>query len=100
MGTRDCKHVSAMAGPSAGEAGQTGQWRTQRPVVDHAKCVAAKAGKPVCMQCWMYCPEVVIAKRAPIEIDLVYCKGCGICMEVCPSGAISMVPETEAEEGA
>jgi Pyruvate/2-oxoacid:ferredoxin oxidoreductase delta subunit len=27
------------------------------------------------------------------EIDLDYCKGCGICVEECPSGAIRMVPE-------
>ncbi len=28
------------------------------------------------------------------EIDLDYCKGCGICVSECPSGAIKMVPET------
>lgn len=99
MGTRRCGHVSAMASPSIGEAGRTGQWRTSRPVVDHSKCVAAKAGKAVCFQCYVYCPEVVIAKRIPIEIDLDYCKGCGICVEVCRSGAISMVPETESGDG-
>lgn len=94
MGTRACKHISAMASPAVGEAGKTGQWRTLRPIVDHSKCIAAKSGKVMCLRCWLYCPEVAIAKRIPIEIDLDYCKGCGICAEVCPSGAISMVPET------
>ena len=28
------------------------------------------------------------------EIDLDYCKGCGICVAECPCGAIEMVPET------
>jgi len=97
MGTRDCKHVSAMASPSAGEAGLTGQWRTVRPVVDHAKCVAAKSAKAVCFGCWLYCPEAVIPKRTPITINLDYCKGCGICAEVCRSGAIRMVPESGCE---
>ncbi len=27
------------------------------------------------------------------EIDLDYCKGCGICVKECPCGAIEMVPE-------
>ena len=27
------------------------------------------------------------------EIDLDFCKGCGICVEECPCGAIEMVPE-------
>ncbi len=95
MGTRDCGHTSAMSSPTRGEAGLTGQWRTSRPVVDHEICRAAKAGKMVCMQCWTYCPEAVIDKRVPIEIDLEYCKGCGICEEVCPADAITMVPETD-----
>ena len=28
------------------------------------------------------------------EIDLDFCKGCGICVAECPCGAIEMVPET------
>jgi Pyruvate/2-oxoacid:ferredoxin oxidoreductase delta subunit len=27
------------------------------------------------------------------EIDLDFCKGCGICVAECPCGAIEMVPE-------
>jgi pyruvate ferredoxin oxidoreductase delta subunit len=88
-----------MASPSIGEAGKTGQWRTQRPVVDNSKCIAAKSKAAACFQCWLYCPEAVIDKKAPIEINLEYCKGCGICAEECAAGAISMVPETETETG-
>jgi pyruvate ferredoxin oxidoreductase delta subunit len=91
--------MSGMASPSVGEAGLTGQWRTERPVMDHSKCVAVKSGKMACMQCWVYCPETVISKTVPITIDLDYCKGCGICAEVCPSGAITMVPEAADMEG-
>jgi pyruvate ferredoxin oxidoreductase delta subunit len=97
MGTRECGHECAMSTPCMGEAGRTGDWRSEYPVIDHAKCLAVKAGKPVCLQCWAYCPEGVIQKEAGQEIDLEYCKGCGICMEVCPADAITMVPEHEEE---
>lgn len=86
-----------MATPCVGEAGKTGQWRTQRPVVDHSRCTPAKTKKPGCFHCWLYCPEAVIPRRTPITIDLDYCKGCGICAEECPAGAITMAPEHEAD---
>ena len=88
-----------MSSPTKGEAGLTGQWRTVRPVVNQEKCTAAKAGKLVCMQCHTYCPEAVIAKEIPVTVDMDYCKGCGICSEVCPAHAIEMVPETEGQDG-
>jgi len=99
MGTKDCKQISAMAFPSKGEAGKTGQWRTQRPVIDHSKCIPEKNNAPGCFHCWLYCPEAVIQKKVPIEIDLTYCKGCGICAEECASGAITMVDEAGALGG-
>jgi len=33
------------------------------------------------------------AKHYSYEINLDYCKGCGICAKECPCGAIEMVPE-------
>jgi pyruvate ferredoxin oxidoreductase delta subunit len=65
-------------------------------VIDLEKCLVVKTGKMVCMQCWAFCPEGVIKKEPGAGIDLRYCKGCGICAEVCPADAIEMVPETEA----
>jgi NADPH-dependent glutamate synthase beta subunit-like oxidoreductase len=50
-----------------------------------------------CDNCYGVCPDnAVIKLGAPGEryaIDLDYCKGCGICAEECPCGAIEMVPE-------
>jgi len=91
--TRDCNEMTAMSWPCVGEAGRTGDWRTMRPVLDPEKCVASRKNKIVCMQCWMFCPDNVITRTAPPEINLEYCKGCGICAEVCPSDAIKMTPE-------
>jgi 2-oxoacid:acceptor oxidoreductase delta subunit (pyruvate/2-ketoisovalerate family) len=50
-----------------------------------------------CDNCYGVCPDnAVIKLGAPgerYEIDYDYCKGCGICVEECPCGAIEMVPE-------
>lgn len=85
----------SMSRPTPGEAGATGDWRSNRPVLDAAKCSAVKTGKLTCQQCWAYCPDACISQGMPPTIDLTYCKGCGICSEVCPSDAIEMSPEEE-----
>ena len=49
-----------------------------------------------CDNCYGLCPDNAVIKLAPgerYEIDYDYCKGCGICMQECPCGAIEMVPE-------
>ncbi|WP_284740566.1 NAD(P)-binding protein [Amycolatopsis sp. RTGN1] len=49
-----------------------------------------------CDNCYGVCPDNAVVKLEPGEryaIDLDYCKGCGICVAECPSGAIEMVPE-------
>jgi 2-oxoacid:acceptor oxidoreductase delta subunit (pyruvate/2-ketoisovalerate family) len=50
-----------------------------------------------CDNCYGVCPDnAVIKLGAPgelYEIDLDFCKGCGLCVAECPSGAIQMVPE-------
>ena len=93
MGTSDCGHICGESSPGVGEAGRTGEWRTSRPVVDNRKCTPARKGVPMCFLCWLYCPEAVITRTVPPRVDMEYCKGCGICAEVCPSHAINMVEE-------
>jgi 2-oxoacid:acceptor oxidoreductase delta subunit (pyruvate/2-ketoisovalerate family) len=49
-----------------------------------------------CDNCYGVCPDNAIRKLGDgpnFEIDLEYCKGCGICVVECPAGAIEMVPE-------
>jgi len=73
--------------PKIGASGKTGDWRTFKPVRDEKKCIR-------CMLCYVYCPEAVIDKE--INIDYDYCKGCGICANECPTGAIRMMEEASA----
>jgi pyruvate ferredoxin oxidoreductase delta subunit len=87
------KYVHAHSKFCKGEAGKTGNWRTCRPEIDLSRCTPAKNKKPSCFVCWLYCPDAVVKRSIPVEIDLEYCKGCGICAEECPTKAIKMVEE-------
>lgn len=76
-------------------------WRNMRPVLDADKCTG-------CLQCYLYCPDGCIFRPAPqtadaagtaaVAIDYDFCKGCGVCVEVCRFGALVMVPESEGDE--
>jgi NADPH-dependent glutamate synthase beta subunit-like oxidoreductase len=49
-----------------------------------------------CDNCYGVCPDNAVTKLGPgrgFEFKLDYCKGCGMCVAECPSGAIEMVPE-------
>ena len=49
-----------------------------------------------CDNCFGVCPDNAVVKLDPgqrYEIDYEYCKGCGVCAEECPSGAIDMIKE-------
>jgi 2-oxoacid:acceptor oxidoreductase delta subunit (pyruvate/2-ketoisovalerate family) len=49
-----------------------------------------------CDNCYGVCPDNAVIKLGPgqrFEINLDYCKGCGVCAAECPCGAIEMVPE-------
>ena len=46
-----------------------------------------------CEICGLLCPDLCIPrdrKTGEAQIDLDYCKGCCICVEECPRGAISV----------
>ncbi|MBU1207218.1 MAG: 4Fe-4S binding protein [Proteobacteria bacterium] len=67
---------------------KTGDWKSQRPVVDKSQCIK-------CAVCWIYCPEAAIHHNGDgyYFADLQYCKGCGICARECLTGCITMVEE-------
>jgi pyruvate ferredoxin oxidoreductase delta subunit len=69
---------------------RTGDWRSQRPIIDREKCNK-------CGLCWLYCPDAAIKllEDGYYGADLFYCKGCGICAKVCAREAITMIEEEE-----
>ena len=93
MASKKDQFISACATLTRGEAGKTGDWRAKRPVIDLSKCTPCKKQKDTCYLCWLYCPDGTVKRRIPVEIDLTYCKGCGVCAEVCPTKAIRMEVE-------
>jgi len=49
-----------------------------------------------CDNCYGVCPDNAVIKLEPgagYRFDLDYCKGCGICVQECPCGAIEIRPE-------
>ncbi len=68
----------------------TGDWRTEKPVLDTNKCTS-------CMLCWIYCPDtaIMVENKKVTGINYFHCKGCGICAYECPDRikAITMVKE-------
>ena len=69
---------------------ETGNWRTEFPVIDLEKCNH-------CMICWIYCPEgTILVKDGKVTgVSSAHCKGCGICAVECPTKVIDMVKESE-----
>ena len=49
-----------------------------------------------CDNCYGVCPDNAVIKLGPgrrFQFNYDYCKGCGVCAQECPCGAIGMVPE-------
>ncbi len=76
--------------PADASMGVTGEWRVFKPVYDRENCNK-------CLACWMFCPENVVSvddEGYPV-IDYTYCKGCGVCVSVCPKKNMHLIREEE-----
>ena len=70
-------------------------WRIEKPLFNKDYCID-------CQFCWIYCPDMSIIARDKkmVGVDMDHCKGCGICVEVCPTNpkSLLMFPEQADEE--
>ena len=68
-------------------------WRIEKPIFNKDFCID-------CQFCWIYCPDISIISRDKkmIGIDMDHCKGCGICVEVCPTNPKSLLMYGEHED--
>ena len=49
-----------------------------------------------CGNCWLFCPDMAIReKETGYQIDLDYCKGCMMCVQECPTKAMSFIKEEQ-----
>ncbi len=70
-------------------------WRIEKPLFNKDYCID-------CQFCWIFCPDMSIIARDKkmVGVDMDHCKGCGICVEVCPTNpkSLLMFPEQADEE--
>ena len=68
-------------------------WRVQKPVFNIDVCID-------CQNCWVWCPDTSIISRDKqmLGIDYDHCKGCEVCVEVCPTNPKSLLMFNEHEE--
>lgn len=61
-------------------------WRILKPVFNEEHCIH-------CQFCWVWCPDTsIISKDKKFDhIDYMHCKGCGICVDVCPTNPKSLL---------
>ena len=61
-------------------------WRLLKPVFNKDFCID-------CQFCWIFCPDISIISRDKkmVGVDMDHCKGCGICVEVCPTNPKSLL---------
>ena len=81
--------------PSNSFTASVADWRIEKPIFNKDFCID-------CQFCWIYCPDISIISRDKklIGVDMDHCKGCGICVEVCPTNpkSLLMFPEQAEEE--
>ena len=74
---------------------KTGNWRTELPVIDHEKCA-------LCLNCLLTGPISSWHLDETVERMVwnpIYCKGCRICVEVCPADALTNQNELDFKGG-
>ncbi len=67
-------------------------WRVEKPVHNVEHCIN-------CYFCWVYCPDssILVRDEKMSGVDYVHCKGCGVCVDVCPTNPKSLLMFSDYE---
>ena len=68
-------------------------WRVKKPVFNIDVCID-------CQNCWVWCPDswIISRDKQMLGIDYDHCKGCEVCVEVCPTNPKSLLMFNEQED--
>ena len=75
-----------IAAGGTSEEFHTGEWTAVKPRINPEECRH-------CLKCVQVCPDSSIGYNKEtdlLEVDVLHCKGCGICGYNCPFDAIEM----------
>ena len=72
--------------PDSSYKASVAHWRVEKPVHNHDFCIN-------CYACWVYCPDssILVRDETMSGIDYTHCKGCGVCVDVCPTNPKSLL---------
>ena len=96
-GWKDIAEGNLIPEPATALEYKTGGWRAFRPIWIKENCIN-------CKFCWIFCPDdaILLDKENKMAgINLEYCKGCGICANMCPAKpikALHMITEIDAKD--
>ena len=95
-GWKEIPEGNVIPKPATAKEYKTGSWRAFRPIWIKENCIQ-------CKFCWLFCPDnaVIIDEQGNFAgFNLDYCKGCGICCDICPAKpkAIAMMGEIDARD--
>lgn len=68
-------------------------WEIEQALAESARCFSCGTCTH-CDNCITYCPDMAVQRLGDGYTVLTdYCKGCGVCVEECPTGSMTMLEE-------
>ena len=88
----DIQPEDRMYSETSSKSMSVGDWRVIKPAWNSETCID-------CQNCWIFCPDTsIIARNKEMNgVDYEHCKGCGLCVSVCPTNPKSLLMFNEFE---